>query len=123
MDERLFEARPIEPGSIGDYVLSGGEVAALVTLDACVRLLPGGMGATSSGEEESFEAGLRENPQYTRPVLWDGRATPAVLRSGDHAKNAAWRKQRADHGPEEPLAGTEGSSTVETRWSATPIKK
>src|SRR3546814_4107172 len=67
MDERLFEARPIEPVSIGDYVLSGGEVAALVTLDACVRLLPGVMGATSSGEEESFEAGLLEYPQYTRP--------------------------------------------------------
>src|SRR3546814_17090230 len=96
MDERLFEARPIEPGSIGDYVLSGGEVAALVTLDACVRLLPGVMGATSSGEEESFEAGLLEYPQYTRPVLWEGRAIPEVLRSGDHAKIAAWRKQRAD---------------------------
>jgi len=96
MDERLFEARPIEPVSIGDYVLSGGETAALVVLDACVRLLPGVMGAASSGDEESFESGLLEYPQYTRPVLWEGRAIPEVLRSGDHARIAAWRKQQAE---------------------------
>ena len=95
MDERLFEARPILPVSIGDYVLSGGEVAAMVLLDACVRLLPGVMGAPTSGEEESFEADLLEYPHYTRPVLWEGRTIPEVLRSGDHAKIAAWRKQRA----------------------------
>ncbi|API61027.1 tRNA (guanosine(37)-N1)-methyltransferase TrmD [Tardibacter chloracetimidivorans] len=96
MDERLFEARAVEPVSIGDYVLSGGEVAAQVVLDACIRLIPGVMGAASSGEEESFEAGLLEYPQYTRPPLWEGRAIPEVLRSGDHAKIAAWRKQRAE---------------------------
>jgi tRNA (guanine37-N1)-methyltransferase len=96
MDERLFEARDIEPISIGDYVLSGGEVGALVLLDACVRLLPGVMGAPSSGDEESFESGLLEYPHYTRPAEWEGRTIPEVLRSGDHAKIAAWRKQRAE---------------------------
>jgi tRNA (guanine37-N1)-methyltransferase len=94
-DERIFEARPLEPVSIGDYVLSGGELAAMVLLDACVRLLPGVMGAASSGEEESFEQGLLEYPQYTRPVTWEGRTIPEVLRSGDHAKIAAWRRERA----------------------------
>jgi tRNA (guanine37-N1)-methyltransferase len=96
MDERLFEARPIIPVSIGDYVLSGGEMAALALLDACVRLLPGVMGAASSGEEESFETGLLEYPHYTRPVEWEGRTIPEVLRSGDHARIAAWRKSRAE---------------------------
>jgi tRNA (guanine37-N1)-methyltransferase len=95
IDERLFEARPIVPVSVGDYVLSGGEPAALALLDACVRLLPGVMGAPSSGEEESFESGLLEYPHYTRPVIWEGRRIPEVLRSGDHAKIAAWRKARA----------------------------
>ena len=96
IDERLFEARPIIPVSIGDYVLSGGETAAFVLLDACVRLLPGVMGAPTSGEEESFESGLLEYPHYTRPQMWEGRTIPEVLRSGDHAKIAAWRKQRAE---------------------------
>jgi len=95
IDERLFEARPIVPVSIGDYVLSGGEVAAITLLDACVRLLPGVMGAASSGEEESFETGLLEYPHYTRPFEWEGRTIPEVLRSGDHARIAAWRQQRA----------------------------
>ncbi|MFN3944428.1 MAG: tRNA (guanosine(37)-N1)-methyltransferase TrmD [Allosphingosinicella sp.] len=95
MDERLFEARPIVPVSIGDYILSGGETAAIVLLDACVRLLPGVMGQPSSGEEESFETGLLEYPHYTRPYEWEGRRIPEVLRSGDHAKIAAWRKARA----------------------------
>jgi tRNA (guanine37-N1)-methyltransferase len=95
MDERLFEARPVRPVSIGDYVLSGGETAALVLLDACVRLLPGVMGAASSGDEESFEAGLLEYPHYTRPQLWEGRTIPEVLRSGDHARIAAWRRSQA----------------------------
>lgn len=95
-DERLFEARPIEQISIGDYVLSGGEMGALVLLDACIRLIPGVMGAPSSGDEESFESGLLEYPHYTRPVEWEGRTIPEVLRSGDHAKIAAWRKQRAE---------------------------
>ncbi len=96
IDERLFEARPIVPVSVGDYVLSGGETAAFVLLDACVRLLPGVMGAASSGEEESFESGLLEYPHYTRPQEWEGRTIPEVLRSGDHAKIAAWRKRRAE---------------------------
>jgi tRNA (guanine37-N1)-methyltransferase len=95
MDERLFEARPIRPVSIGDYVLSGGETAALVLLDACVRLLPGVMGAASSGIEESFETGLLEYPHYTRPYEWEGRTIPEVLRSGDHARIAAWRRDQA----------------------------
>jgi tRNA (guanine37-N1)-methyltransferase len=95
IDERLFEARPIVPVSVGDYVLSGGEIAAFVLLDACVRLLPGVMGAASSGEEESFESGLLEYPHYTRPVEWEGRRIPEVLRSGDHARIAAWRQAMA----------------------------
>ncbi|HEY0113292.1 MAG TPA: tRNA (guanosine(37)-N1)-methyltransferase TrmD [Allosphingosinicella sp.] len=95
MDERLFEARPVVPVSVGDYVLSGGETAAFVLLDACVRLLPGVMGAASSGEEESFENGLLEYPHYTRPVEWEGRRIPEVLRSGDHARIAAWRQAEA----------------------------
>lgn len=95
-DERLFDARPIEQVSIGDYVLSGGEMGALVLLDACIRLLPGVMGAPSSGDEESFESGLLEYPHYTRPVEWEGRTIPEVLRSGDHAKIAAWRKSMAE---------------------------
>ncbi|MGN6155121.1 MAG: tRNA (guanosine(37)-N1)-methyltransferase TrmD [Sphingomicrobium sp.] len=94
-DERIFEARPIEEVSIGDYILSGGEIGAMVILDACVRLLPGVMGAASSGEEESFEQGLLEYPHYTRPQTWEGRTIPEVLRSGDHAKIAAWRHERA----------------------------
>jgi tRNA (guanine37-N1)-methyltransferase len=96
IDERLFEARPIIPVSIGDYVLSGGETGALVLLDTCIRLLPRVMGAASSGVEESFERGLLEYPHYTRPTDWEGRTIPEVLRSGDHAKIAAWRRARAE---------------------------
>jgi tRNA (guanine37-N1)-methyltransferase len=95
-DERIFDARSLEQLSIGDYVLSGGELGAMVILDACVRLLPGVMGAASSGEEESFNEGLLEYPHYTRPVQWEGRTIPEVLRSGDHAKIAAWRKRQAE---------------------------
>jgi tRNA (guanine37-N1)-methyltransferase len=95
-DERLLEARGVEEVSIGDYILSGGEMATLVLLDACVRLLPGVMGAASSGVEESFESGLLEYPHYTRPVEWEGRTIPQVLRSGDHAKIAAWRQRQAE---------------------------
>jgi tRNA (guanine37-N1)-methyltransferase len=95
LDERIFEARDLEPVSIGDYVLSGGELGAMVILDACVRLLPGVMGAASSGEEESFDEGLLEYPHYTRPVTWEGRTIPEVLRSGDHARIAAWRHEQA----------------------------
>ena len=95
-DERLFDARPIEQVSMGDIILSGGEMGALMLLDACIRLLPGVMGAAYSGVEESFESGLLEYPHYTRPAEWEGRLIPEVLRSGDHAKIAAWRKQQAE---------------------------
>ncbi|SEM44801.1 tRNA (Guanine37-N(1)-) methyltransferase [Sphingomonas gellani] len=95
-DQRLFEARAVEEVSIGDYILSGGEMGALVLLDACIRLLPGVMGAPSSGVEESFESGLLEYPHYTRPVTWEGRTIPEVLRSGDHARIAAWRHAQAE---------------------------
>ena len=95
-DERIFEGREVEQISLADIVLSGGEPAALAILDACIRLLPGVMGAPSSGAEESFEEGLLEYPHYTRPVEWEGRTIPEVLRSGDHAKIAAWRKRRAE---------------------------
>ncbi len=95
-DERIFAGRPVEQVSVGDIVLSGGEPAALMLLDACIRLLPGVMGAPSSGAEESFENGLLEYPHYTRPVEWEGRTIPEVLRSGDHAKIAAWRKHQAE---------------------------
>ena len=95
-DERIFDGRQVEEVSIGDYILSGGEMAALVLLDACIRLLPGVMGAASSGVDESFEGGLLEYPQYTRPVEWEGRTIPEVLRSGDHARISAWRKSMAE---------------------------
>ncbi|MGZ3259490.1 MAG: tRNA (guanosine(37)-N1)-methyltransferase TrmD [Croceibacterium sp.] len=100
-DERIFEARQIEEVSLGDIVLSGGEPAALALLDACVRLLPGVIGAADSGHEESFEGGLLEYPQYTRPSDWEGLPIPDVLRSGDHAKIAAWRKARAEKDTQE----------------------
>ena len=96
-DERFFEARPnVEQVSLADIILSGGEPAALAILDACIRLLPGVMGAAQSGAEESFENGLLEYPQFTRPQTWEGRTIPEVLRSGDHAKIAAWRKARSE---------------------------
>jgi tRNA (guanine37-N1)-methyltransferase len=97
-DERLFDARPqIEQVSMGDIILSGGEMGSLMLLDACIRLLPGVMGASSSGDDESFEQGLLEYPHYTRPNDWEGRLIPEVLRSGDHAKIEAWRKQQAEN--------------------------
>ncbi len=95
-DERIFAGRDVEEVAVGDIVLSGGEPAALMLLDACIRLLPGVMGAASSGAEESFEQGLLEYPHYTRPQEWDGRTIPEVLRSGDHAKIAAWRQSQAE---------------------------
>ena len=96
VDERVIAARGLEEISVGDYVLSGGEIAALALLDACVRLLPGVMGAPASGAEESFADGLLEYPQYTRPQLWEGRPIPEVLSSGDHGKIAAWRRAEAE---------------------------
>ncbi len=96
VDERIIEARGLVEVSIGDYVLSGGEIAALAILDACVRLVPGVMGKEASGEEESFEKGLLEYPHYTRPRTWEGRAIPDVLLSGNHAKIAEWRRAEAE---------------------------
>lgn len=95
VDERIIAARALEEVSIGDYVLSGGEIAAMALLDACVRLLPGVMGEAASGEEESFEAGLLEYPQYTRPREFEGCAVPEILLSGDHRRIAEWRKEEA----------------------------
>ncbi|BDV32611.1 tRNA (guanosine(37)-N1)-methyltransferase TrmD [Methylocystis iwaonis] len=95
VDERIISARNLEEVSIGDYILSGGEIAALALMDACVRLLPGVMGEELSGEEESFEGGLLEYPQYTRPRDVEGRAIPDILLSGDHAKIAKWRHEEA----------------------------
>ena len=94
-DERLFEAREVEPISIGDYVLSGGELGAMVLIDACVRLLPGTMGAGASGDEESFEGGMLEYPHYTRPPSFEGLDIPSVLREGNHLRIAQWRAARA----------------------------
>ena len=96
VDERVIAGRNLEEVSVGDYVLSGGEIAAMALIDACVRLLPGVMGATASGAEESFTGGLLEYPQYTRPQAWEGRPIPEVLLSGDHAKIAAWRRAEAE---------------------------
>jgi tRNA (guanine37-N1)-methyltransferase len=96
VDERVIAGRGLLEVSIGDYVLSGGELAALVVLDACVRLLPGVMGKESSGHDESFEAGLLEYPHYTRPREWEGRPIPDVLLSGDHARIARWRRAEAE---------------------------
>ncbi|HEX6958450.1 MAG TPA: tRNA (guanosine(37)-N1)-methyltransferase TrmD [Ferrovibrio sp.] len=96
VDERLLEARPVVEVSLGDFVLSGGEIAALALLDAVVRLLPGVMGAEESGTEESFAEGLLEYPQYTRPQIWEGRGVPDVLLSGHHEKIAAWRRAMAE---------------------------
>ena len=96
VDERVILARNVEEVSVGDYVLSGGEIASFVLLDACIRLLPGVMGKEASGEEESFSDGLLEYPQYTRPQVWEGHPIPATLTSGDHAKIAAWRRAQAE---------------------------
>jgi tRNA (guanine37-N1)-methyltransferase len=96
VDERVILARNLEEVSIGDYVLSGGEIAAFVLIDACVRLLPGVMGKEASGEEESFADGLLEYPQYTRPQVWEDHAIPETLTSGNHAKVAAWRRAQAE---------------------------
>jgi tRNA (guanine37-N1)-methyltransferase len=96
VDERIIEARNVSEVSIGDYVLSGGEIAALVLIDACIRLIPGVMGQMASADEESFAQGLLEYPQYTRPQSFEGRGIPEVLTSGDHARIAAWRRAEAE---------------------------
>jgi tRNA (guanine37-N1)-methyltransferase len=119
VDERVIEARGLEEISVGDYVLSGGEIGAMALLDACVRLLPGVMGATESGADESFEQGLLEYPHYTRPQKWEGRAIPDVLTSGNHAKIAAWRRAEAERvtrerRPDLWLTGSDGPSERKT---------
>ena len=96
VDERVIEARGLEEVSIGDYVLSGGEMAAMVVLDACVRLLPGVMGKEASGAEESFESNRLEYPHYTRPREWEGRGIPSVLLSGNHAAIERWRREQSE---------------------------
>ena len=96
VDQRVIEARNLEEVSIGDYVLAGGEVAAMALLEAVVRLIPGVLGAAQSHAEESFEDGLLEYPQYTRPQLFEGRDIPAVLVSGDHGRIARWRREAAE---------------------------
>jgi tRNA (guanine37-N1)-methyltransferase len=96
VDERLIKTRALEEVSLGDFVLSGGEIAALALLDACVRLLPGVMGKEASAAEESFADGLLEYPQYTRPPVFEGEPIPEVLTSGDHNKIKAWRQAEAE---------------------------
>ena len=96
VDQRVITARALEEISLGDYVLSGGEIAAMALIDACVRLLPGVMGKPGSGEEESFTDSLLEYPQYTRPQQFEGLAIPEILSSGDHARVAAWRRAEAE---------------------------
>jgi tRNA (guanine37-N1)-methyltransferase len=96
VDERVIAGRGLEEISIGDYILSGGEMAALVLLDACIRLIPGVMGKDASGDEESFENNRLEYPHYTRPREWEGRSIPDVLLGGDHKKIADWRRAESD---------------------------
>src|ERR1700719_1021477 len=96
VDERVIEGRGLIEVSVGDYVLSGGELATMVLIDACVRLIPGVMGTDASATDESFSSHLIEYPQFTRPQVWEGRAIPEVLTSGDHAKVDAWRRAQAE---------------------------
>jgi tRNA (guanine37-N1)-methyltransferase len=96
IDQRVIDGRNLEEVSVGDYVLSGGEIAAMALIDACVRLLPGVMGKEASGAEESFSEGLLEYPQYTRPQVFEGLTIPEILTSGDHAKVAAWRRAESE---------------------------
>jgi tRNA (guanine37-N1)-methyltransferase len=118
IDERVIGARRLEEVSIGDYVLSGGELAAMVLIDACVRLLPGVMGKQESGADESFSDGLLEYPQYTRPQSFEGQPIPEILLSGDHAKVAAWRRAEA-----EALTRTRRPDLWAARPSQPPIPK
>ncbi len=114
VDERVIEGRGLTEVSIGDFVMSGGEIAGLAILDACVRLIPGVMGKEASRDEESFESGLLEYPHFTRPREWEGRAIPDVLLAGDHAKIAAWRRAEAERITQERRPDlTEGRRPVE----------
>jgi tRNA (guanine37-N1)-methyltransferase len=119
VDQRVIEARRLEEVSVGDYVLSGGEIAAMALIDACVRLLPGVMGKLASGAEESFSDGLLEYPQYTRPQEFEGRSIPEILTSGDHARVAAWRRAEAEaltraRRPDLVIARTKGQKRPKT---------
>jgi tRNA (guanine37-N1)-methyltransferase len=96
LDQRVIDGRALEEISVGDYVLSGGELAAMILIDACVRLLPGVLGAEASLAEESFENGLLEYPHYTRPRVWEGHEIPEILLSGDHARVAKWRREQSE---------------------------
>jgi tRNA (guanine37-N1)-methyltransferase len=117
VDERVIAGRGLEEVSIGDYVLSGGELAALVLIDACVRLLPGVMGQAASAAEESFVEGLLEYPQYTRPQTWEGRAIPGVLLSGDHGRIAAYRRAEAERVTRQQRPDLLGATKVQGRES------
>jgi tRNA (guanine37-N1)-methyltransferase len=120
VDERLLESRAIEEVSLGDFVLSGGEPAAIALIDACVRLLPGVVGCAETLAEESFAEGLLEYPQYTRPQLWNGRAVPEVLISGDHRRIRAWRQSEAERLTRErrPDLWERYSATRKTGWDS-----
>lgn len=96
VDQRVIDGRDLEEVSIGDYILSGGEIAALALMDACIRLLPGVMGAKASGDDESFENGLLEYPHYTRPAQWEGAVIPDVLTGGNHRLISDWRQEKAE---------------------------
>jgi tRNA (guanine37-N1)-methyltransferase len=122
VDERVIAARGLEEVSVGDYVLSGGEVAAIVLLDACVRLLPGVMGKAISADEESFAQGLLEYPHYTRPQVFEGRPIPEILISGDHAKIAAWRRSEAERLTRERRPELWARRTAEDRPEFPPKK-
>jgi tRNA (guanine37-N1)-methyltransferase len=118
VDERVIEARGLEEVSIGDFVLSGGEIAALALLDACVRLLPGVVGDSSSLEEESFAGGLLEYPQYTRPQVWEERRVPEILLSGHHEQIRAWRRAMALEVTRRRRPDLLDALTSETSWRA-----
>lgn len=96
LDERVLEARAVREISLGDYILSGGEIAAMALIDACIRLIPRVLGNPDSPVEESFSSGLLEHPQYTRPTVWEGREIPEILLSGHHGRIAAWRRSQAE---------------------------
>jgi tRNA (guanine37-N1)-methyltransferase len=118
VDERIIAGRALQEVSIGDYVLSGGEIPALAILDACVRLIPGVMGKLESGDSESFEDGRLEYPHYTRPREWEGRTIPDVLLSGDHAHIARWRREESERITQErrpDLAESAGAGIARSR--------
>ena len=122
IDERVIAARQLEEVSLGDYVLSGGEIAALALIDACVRLLPGVMGKEASGAEESFSDGLLEYPQYTRPAVFEGQAIPEVLTNGDHAKVKAWRQAEAERLTRERRPDLWGAYAARRKTTVRPPK-